>query len=222
MHQVSKILTGTSLALALAVSGTAQAGTFATITMDGSFADWAAIPAGVVDGADNAGGIDFASIQLANDNDFLYVHMVFHTALSNGAWFAVDTDENAATGFNPFSISGQGEEAGWTNDFGVDQRTGFNVGGLAPFAQISANGLPFDCCSNVIEREIAIPRSVAFTADSAPVFVDNNFTFIGWTDSAGAGGGDLTTPTFYEFAVPEPASMALIGMGGLAMLRRRR
>ncbi len=219
MHKVSKILTGASLAAALMAPGTANAGTFANIVMDGTFADWAAIPAGVVDVADNAGQIDFASIQLANDNDFLYVHIVFHTARSNGAWFAVDTDENAATGFDPFGISGQGEEAGWVNDFAVDQRTGFNVGGLAPITVIAADGLADNCCSDTMEREIAIPRSEANNNNPGPEFVDNDFTFIGWTDT---GGGDVTTPTYYQFAVPEPASMALIGLGGLAMLRRRR
>lgn len=217
MYKVPKVLAGASLAFALAASGSARAGTFATMTMDGNFADWAGIPAGVVDAADNAGQIDFASIQLANDNDFLYVHIVFHTARSNGAWFVVDTDESAATGFDPFGISGIGAEAAWVNDFPVDQRTGFNVGTISPFITVAP-----DCCSDVMEREMAIPRTVIFDSDNAPVFVDNDFNFIGWTDTAGAGGGDLTTPTFYEFAVPEPASMALIGLGGLAMLRRRR
>jgi len=218
MKTVSKILTGASLAVALMASGTAHAGTFKTITMDGFFGDWAGVPAGVVDVADNAGQIDFASIQLANDDDFLYVHIVFHTARSNGAWFAVDTDENAATGFDPFGISGQGEEAGWVNDFAVDQRTGFNVGGLGPITVIAADGLADNCCTDVIEREIAIPRSVAYINNPGPVFVDDDFTFIGWTDS---GAGDVTTPTYYQFAVPEPASMALVSLGGLAMLRRR-
>jgi PEP-CTERM motif-containing protein len=218
MHKVSKILTGTSLAVALATAGTAQAGTFANITMDGFFGDWAGIPVLVTDAADNAGQIDFASIQLANDDDFLYVRIVFQTARSNGAWFAVDTDENPATGFDPFGISGQGEEAGWVNDFAVDQRTGFNVGGLAPITVVAADGLADNCCGDSIEREIAIPRNVAYINNPGPVFVDNDFTFIGWTDT---GGGDVTTPTYYQFAVPEPASMALIGLGGLAMLRRR-
>ena len=60
-----------------------------------------------------------------------------------------------------------------------------------------------------------------------PVFVQSNFTYSGidFLDSqttAGVNGSDGKTVPFGTYQVPEPTSLAAIGLGALAVLRRRR
>ncbi|MCW5755961.1 MAG: PEP-CTERM sorting domain-containing protein [Phycisphaeraceae bacterium] len=46
--------------------------------------------------------------------------------------------------------------------------------------------------------------------------------FVSWSDSGGGSGDYTIFLTGAEYAVPAPASLALLGLGGLAALRRRR
>ncbi|MEZ6192253.1 MAG: hypothetical protein R3C45_13320 [Phycisphaerales bacterium] len=100
MHKVSKFLTGASVVAALTAAGTAQAGHFATITIDDDYSDWAGVPVVDTDPADNLGGVDFFEVQIANDDDYLYIRNTYHTAKALSTFLAIDIDENVATGYD--------------------------------------------------------------------------------------------------------------------------
>ena len=59
--------------LAAVTAGPVFAGTYATISIDGSFADWADVPVVASDPAD-AAGVDYADIKVANDDSTIYVY----------------------------------------------------------------------------------------------------------------------------------------------------
>ena len=205
----------------VALGTQARAGTLADITIDGSFADWAGVPVLTTDAADST-AIDIADVQIANDASNLYLRVTYHTAVNpnaagNGSiYLAFDTDNNLATGFNVYGMNVVGSEAGFSNDFPFDQRTGFNVGGLSAGASIA----PFSfgvAANTTTSQEYSIPRNLAFSTDNQPVF-GNSFTLMLWTDSSTS--IDVTGGIGYTFAVPEPASLAVLGLMALAMRRR--
>ncbi len=222
MQQVPKFMAGASLALALAAAGTAQAGTWATITIDDDYSDWVGVPVVDSDPADNVGGVDFFEVQIANDADYLYVRNTYHTANAISTFMGIDIDEDTATGFNIFGLDLIGQDAGWQNDYpftsGDDVfNDGYGMSG--DFFGIGAGLLaPY---GDFVTREMAIPLNVTLNEDGSPLFPDDTIRILFWTDSAGAAGGDVSAVIDYQLAVPEPASLALLGLGGLAMLRRR-
>jgi hypothetical protein len=213
------------MALSIGItSATAQAGHFATIVIDDAYADWAGVPVVDSDPADNPPDIfnsyiDIADTQIANDNDYLYIRNTFHQAVSLGVHMGIDIDGNTATGFNIFGLNLIGQDAGWQNDFAYTSgddvfNDGFGMSGeffggghglLAPFADVNS-------------REMAISLDVLLNEDNSPLFPDDTIRILFWTDS---GQGDVSAVIDYQLAVPEPASLALLGLAGVAMLRRR-
>lgn len=220
MNKVSKVLTGVSMATALTAAGSAQAGTFATITIDDLYGDWAGIPVVDSDPADNVGGVDFYEVQIANDNDFLYIRNTYHSAKALSTFLGIDIDENVATGFDIFGAGLIGQDAGWQNDFPFTSQAGVFNDGIGMSGDFFGSGAallaPF---ADVTTRELAISLDVLLNIDNSPLFPDDTIRLMFWTDSFD---GDVSGVINYTLAVPEPASMALLGLGGFAVLRRKR
>ena len=219
MQKVFKTLTGASLTMALAMTGSAQAGTFATITIDDAYGDWAGVPVVDSDPMDNPGFVDFADTQIANDNDFLYIRNTYWGPKALGTFMGIDIDDDFNTGANIFGLNLIGQDAGWQDDFPFTSTDLLFNDGLGMSGDFFGSGAgllsPY---ADVTSREMAISLDVLLNVDNSALFPDNTIRILFWTDQSA---GDVTTVINYTL-VPEPASMALVGLGGLAMLRRRR
>ena len=111
------------------------AGDFKHITIDGSFDDWAGIPAAFEDLSDTMNSIDYAAVYVANDTNYLYLRFTLyapgHPFTSHENIF-IDADNNLATGF---SVRGIGSEILIQSGVGYEERAGgfndgFNFDGL--------------------------------------------------------------------------------------------
>jgi PEP-CTERM motif len=172
------------------------------------FADWAA--AGVtnaeMDPADNTGFLDVANVQIANDEEFIYVHVTTHgasTSLAN-LFLAFDTDQNATTGFDVFGLGVVGSEFGYQTDFPFAQSTGmFNTGapiGGGPLGNGGALIYPFWTDAGApqgAEIEWAVPRDVLVSG--MPVFANDSLNLAVYTTD---GLGDITQSISYTLAAP--------------------
>jgi len=209
-----------AIVISLMPCAAADAGVFATMTIDGDFSDWAGVAVVDVDPADNPGYVDIATTQIANDDDFLYIRQTFHGAPTLNTFTSLDVDDNTATGFDVFGLGLIGSEASWQNDFAFTQRTGVFNDGMGMSGDFFGAGhallAPF---GDFGSRELAISRDAVFNRTSTPVFPDDTVTLLFWTDS---GAGDVSAPVTYALAVPEPATLNLLAFGGLIALRRRR
>ena len=166
------------------------------------FDDWAGIPIAITDPADNAGGLDINTVQIANDNDHIYIRATLHTtsavSLVNFS-LAFDTDQDLATGFDLFGLGVVGSEHGYQSDFPYQQATDvFNTGveGVSDFGgDFIGLGVTFPFFDGGppagTQMEWAIPRSLAAgpTLPGTPVFTGDSFDFTLWTDE---GLGDIT------------------------------
>jgi len=210
------------LVVVMVVTVTATAGTFKTIDVtDTSFSDWAGVPILANDPADNVGGVDFADVYLANDADFLYVRFTLHEPadpLTFESNYFFDTDADALTGFHVFGSPNFGSEMLIQSGAGFDERGGgFNEGGVAGLDFLSSgNGASTDF-------QFRVSRSATYVSDAAAVFNGDDIEVILETDNEAddiVQNGVFGVP--YTFAVPEPAGLTLLALGGLSLLRRRR
>ena len=212
-----------SLSLIAALLGSyAQAGTFLTATIDGSFAEWAGVPVLSTDGGDNAGSVDLGNVQIANDDDFLYISVTYPNTLSTPTFISIDSDSNAATGYDIFSAGLVGVEASWQNDFPFTNSTGAFNNGLGMSGDFFEGGAALiSSLSDAAQKEWAISLDITFNGDGSKVFDDPNFDILIWTDD---GAGDVSDPISYTLAtaIPEPSSIALLGLVSLGLMRRQR
>lgn len=203
------------------LSTTAWAGTFTNIAIDGAFADWAGVPVLDSDAADNAGSVDLADIQIANDNDNLYIRATYHGALAQSTFIAMDIDQDPNTGFDVFTLGLIGSEVSWQNDFGFEQFSGlFNAGSMAGpnFGGGHALMSPFGESSS---REWSISLDALHGGGvygSGTIFPDDSFDILLYSD---AGVGDVSSNISYTLAVPEPTSVVL-GLVGCCLLTSQR
>lgn len=217
---------GVIAALALAAAP-ARAGTFANITIDDVYSDWVGIPELIVDPADTATGPDITTIQVANDNTYLYIRLHYNTADSFPTYLAIDNDNNPLTGYNIAGLGIVGSEAGYADDFDFDQRAGFNVGTLKDPVRLTEPESGSAILSSFVEstdREMAIRLDTTFDPFvlAGDVFPSDSFTLMFYSLNSSFGTADITDPIPYTLAVPEPASVAIMVFGVAALVLRRR
>ncbi len=217
----------------------AIAGSYANISIDGDYSDWASIPALDDDSGDNASGPDIGITKIANDENFLYIYNTFPNGTELSTFTSIDFDSNTATGFDVFGLGLIGSEAAWQNDFPFTQdAANFNNGSGMSGDFFGSGAALLDDFANGTERELAISLDIVFNA-GGNVFDDENFDILFWTDTGvGADGipagfpgdsdlnGDVSAAISYTLAgapVPEPLSISLLSLSlvGFAAMRRR-
>ena len=209
-----------TLAVLAAFNLNASAGVFKTITIDDLYDDWIGVPVLDSDPADNPGFVDIADVQIANDNDWLYIRTTYYSELSLGTTIAIDSDNDTSTGFDIFGLGLVGSEAGWQNDFDFDQRAGFNIGTLKDGRGLTE---PEDGAGTLSSFANSNTRELAVRLDSffdplvgvGDVFQTDSFTLLIWVDG---GVGDVSAAIPYTLAIPEPSALVLLLMASLPSL----
>lgn len=213
-------------ALVMLMVGAACAGArgdYMNIAIDGDFSDWDGVTTIATDPVDNPGSLDLLTLQIANDENSIYIRYTLNESLNpqggSGTFLAIDEDNNTATGFDIYGLGIVGSEAGWQNDFPFEQATGnFNTGNGLSGATYAAT--PYGAATTAVE--ISIPRTATHTVGGANIFPADGGTIrvAVWNQE---GSGDILGGAYTFSAVPEPTSAALwlIGLAGVAFARRR-
>ncbi|HSI07318.1 MAG: PEP-CTERM sorting domain-containing protein [Rariglobus sp.] len=228
MNTLHRLLALPVLALTVA---TAHASTFANITVDGDFSEWAEVPSiSLSFSNDPEGGLNIANVKMANNATHLFIYVSFTSAVSaNGGpdteggpasgrslIFGVDRDQNFSTGLNVFGVNRVGVEGTWVNDTGVDN---LNGGSLSANAGIS----PY--YSSTLGQEYSISLG-SLLSDNSALFgaAGSSFAFAFYT-SGNQPYEKLAVGSYTLSGIPEPSTYAaLAGFGALtlAFFRRRR
>lgn len=195
---------------------------YISISVDGDFSDWAGVGTVATDPADNSGSIDFLTLQVANDENFIYIRYTLNESINpqsgSGTFLAIDEDNNTGTGFDIYGLGIVGSEAGWQNDFPFEQATGvYNTGNGLSGATYAAS--PYGAAATSVE--LSIPRSATHTVGGASIFPADGQTIrvAVWNQE---GSGDILGGAYTLSAVPEPASLLLMGLGGAIFVMRNR
>ena len=165
-----------ALVLAACLAPSARAGTYKRIAIDGSFGDWAGVPAAYNDPSETTSGADFNRVFIANDDQYLYIRFSLYapdspfTSRNN---IFLDTDNNASTGFHPLGRANLGSEILIQSGTGYQERGGgFNEGGITGLgwsASPAGRGTDF---------ELRIARAATFAVDGAPVFAGDTVAVV--------------------------------------------
>lgn len=119
------------VALGLLLPASAE---YAEIVIDGNFGDWGSISSITNDALDNAGGVDYKEIWVANDNDYLYIRYTLHAPADPFTWqthLFVNGDNDQFTGYHPVNQQQFGAEINIEIDTAYQSAGGsFNEGAL--------------------------------------------------------------------------------------------
>ena len=168
------------------------------------FDDWASsgIPIATTDPADNTGFIDINEIQIANDDEFIYLRISYYNNNSVNTYLAFDTDQDLATGLNVFSLGLVGSDLGYQNDFPFEQEAGvFNT--THPPTGATALIFPFWNIDGP-QKEYAIPLNGQFTNPVEPIFTGNSFDLVVYSDQGLADVSEVLSYTLAEGPVGPP------------------
>ena len=178
------------------VPGTNALNTYKTITVDGSFADWAGVP-WAYRGTPDGNPVNYVQVQFANDTNNLYGHVILATpyALFSDYYSHLffDTDLNSATGY-PVAGALFGSEMMIESGFGYDQRNGsFNAGSVTSLDWAVAP------TSSATEFEFQISLATRFP-DGSPVFGGNPLRILLQDDR----GPETAVATGIEYQIAPP------------------
>lgn len=207
------------IALPILMTCAAKGGTFANITIDGDFSDWATIPVSYTD--PNEGfAYDINTIQIANNDTNLFIRITFNQAVNpnsgNGLFLAFDNDSNPTTGYDTYGMGLIGAEAAYQNDFPFQQTSGIFNTGSTTNASIAISPYSVDTLS----QEFSISRSAVInTATNDLVFPNSSFNFAAYFNDSDS---DFAGPVSYTFAIPETSTAVLFGGFVLFSIMRRR
>ncbi|HHW77022.1 MAG TPA: cell wall anchor protein [Xanthomonadaceae bacterium] len=207
-----------AVALILLLGPAAAKAFYTNIVVDGAFDDWGGVPVAATDpSGDDGGGPDLATLQCANDESNLYLRITYHADVNPNAgpsvFLALDNDVNTGTGFDVFGLGLIGSEAGWQNDFPFQQTNGvFNSGSISGGGAAIA---PY--FTTTTNQEYRIPLSALFVSDSSPVFPNDTFRLLVYTDFTLA--NETIGPVVYTLSrrVEEPAFTQMVLTNVVAM-----
>jgi hypothetical protein len=182
----------------------AIAGTYRNIAIDGDLSDWTTVP-DFYTLADSS----ITTLKIANNTTSLFFMVELTNAWSADSWVMIDSDTNAATGFN----------SGWMThgyDWMFDAWNIYSYSGSGPdWTWTFQNGSVF--AQSGYTREVLIPMSqLGHDISSAfyPIAHNNpgDHYMPAWEGAA----------VLYEYApIPEPAWLGVSACALLAFLRRR-
>jgi hypothetical protein len=164
------------MAAACLFCGGATAGTFKSITIDGSFGDWTGVPLLHTSPTNSISTtvVDYKDIYVANDDNYLYIRFTLYksddpfTSLQN---IFMDADNNGLTGYGAGGYVGS--EMLIQGGSGYQEKNGgFNeddINGLGWLAAPVGVGTEF---------EARISRSATYASDSLPVFASPTIAFV--------------------------------------------
>ena len=187
-------------------------GTYAHIVIDGDYSDWTNVPVLFTGTPYDGLPIGVRTIQMANDDNYLYIRLTYFTDTNPnagaGVYMAFDTDNNLATGFDVYGFGLIGSEVGWQNDTPFAQSNGvFNAGAVT-----GGGALISPYYSFTSTQEYALPRSATYTATGAPVFPSSGSRINMLVYTTDGSIIDVSGPVQYTFVAGPPAPFRILSV----------